>query len=102
MAEIALRCFRAPFITDFIIRSVMTSVLDMNAVREQMGIESAESVSVMQSLGDGFASADISETWDAEMARRRRDVAEGHVTLVNGNDVFTRALDRYTKNASRP
>ena len=72
----------------------MTPVLDMNAVREQMGIESAESVSVMQSLGDGFAPADISEAWDAEIARRCRDVAEGRVTLVNGNDVFKRALNR--------
>ena len=73
----------------------MTPILDMNVVWEQMGIEAAESASVMQSLGDGFASADISEAWDAEIARRRRDVAEGRVALVSGNDVFKRAFAKY-------
>jgi hypothetical protein len=73
----------------------MAQVLDINTVRAQMGIESVEGFAAVQSLDDGFVSADISDAWDAEIARRRREVADGRVALVNGNEVFRRAFAKY-------
>jgi len=48
----------------------MAQVSDINTVRAQMGIESAEGFAAVQALDDGFVSTGISDAWDAEIARR--------------------------------
>ena len=67
---------------------IMTKVADMLTGSNVSTVE-------FDSFTNGYASDGISDAWAKEVARRRAEVLDGSVKLVDGNAVFVKAFSKY-------
>ena len=75
----------------------MAQVIDINTTRHQMHIKNNPGYVMTDTLvASSFDSPpDIEAAWEKEIARRRQEVLDGTVKLVDGEEVIRRALAKY-------
>ena len=75
----------------------MAQVMDIEAARHQMHIKDDPGYVMTDAfVTSSFDSPpDIEAAWEKEIARRRQEVLDGTVKLVDGEEVIRRALAKY-------
>ena len=75
----------------------MAQVIDINTTRHQMHIKNNPGYVMTDTfVASSFDSPpDIEAAWEKEIARRRQEVLDGTVKLVDGEEVIRRALAKY-------
>ena len=76
----------------------MAQVMDINAAQRQMHVKDNPGYVMTDAfVASSFDSPpDIEAAWEKEIARRRQEVLDGSVKLVDGEEVFRRLMSKYT------
>ena len=75
----------------------MAQVMDINTARHQMHVKDNPGYVMTDTfVASSFDSPpDIEAAWEKEIARRRQEVLDGTVKLVDGEEVFRRLMSKY-------
>ena len=74
----------------------MPMTMDINAVKEQMHIKDDSGYAFLDSIVQSAGMAvDVERAWASEIDRRRADYQAGRIRLVDGEEVFRKAMSKY-------
>lgn len=74
----------------------MPMTMDINAVKEQMHIKDNSGYAFLDTIVQSAGmSADVDRAWASEIDRRRVDYLTGRIQLVEGEEVFRKAMSKY-------
>ena len=75
---------------------LMPMAMDINAVKEQMHIKDSPGYAFLDAVGQtAVMPEDVEQAWMSEIERRRADYKAGRVQLVDGEEVFRKAMSKY-------
>ena len=74
----------------------MPMTMAINVVKEQMHIKGNPGYAFLDTIVQSAGmSADVERAWASEIDRRRADYQAGRIQLVDGEEVFRKAMSKY-------